>query len=165
MHQPITSLYGPGVVKISKNIFTAEEAVANQIARIPSRKRNNNCFGERKQRWQVTCLIMHERLFYQLKLCVKGAVHLSTHMERTCGNWIYLRVLILLACIHFRDGSKFMRYPGRDYRQGGADFFWEKKRGAKTFFGRKKRGRRPFLKEKKGTRTFFEEKKGGRRVF
>ena len=28
-------------------------------------------------------------------------MHLSTHMERTCGNWIYLRVLILLACIHF----------------------------------------------------------------
>ena len=50
-----------------------------------------------------------------------------------------------------RDQPKFIRYPGREYRQGartfferkkgGYEFFWEKKKGAKTFFGRKKRGR------------------------
>ena len=48
-------------------------------------------------------------------------------------------------------------YPGQDFRQGGTDFFWEKKGrlifflGEKTFFGRKK-----------GGDDFFGGKRGGK---
>ena len=46
---------------------------------------------------------------------------------------------------HFRDGSKFIRYPGRDHRQGGGDFSSKKIRGAKTFFQKKIRGAKTFF--------------------
>ena len=49
---------------------------------------------------------------------------------------------------------------GWDYRQGGRDFFREKKRGAKSFFGRKKGGEDFFWEKKMGRVLFFEGKKG-----
>ena len=50
-----------------------------------------------------------------------------------------------------RDRPKFIRYPGRDYRQGAQTFFERKKGGLRVFFGRKK-----------GGKTFFGRKKRGR---
>ena len=64
-----------------------------------------------------------------------------------------------------RECPKFMGNPGRVYRQGGKDFFQEKKRGAKTFFGEKKGGQVFFSRAKKGGKVFFEGEKGGQKVF
>ena len=65
-----------------------------------------------------------------------------------------------LPLIIVRERAKFMRNPGRVYRQGAQTFFerekrgrrfiWGEKKGTKIFFGRKKRGQGLFLKEKKG---------------
>ena len=57
-----------------------------------------------------------------------------------------------------RERAKFIRNPGRDYRQGGTDFF-ERKREAKIFWG-EKRGQKLFWREKRG-QGLFEGKKGG----
>ena len=87
----------------------------------------------------------------------RGGAVISTLPHSICS--------ILYILITFRDRPKFIRYPGRDYRQGGADFFWEKKGGLRFFLGEKKGGVDFFWKKKKGARTFFGRKKGGRTVF
>ena len=53
-----------------------------------------------------------------------------------------------------RECPKFMGNPGRVYRQGGKDFFQEKKGGQKLFFGGKK-GASFFSRAKKGGKVFF----------
>ena len=58
-----------------------------------------------------------------------------------------------------------MGNPGRVYRQGGKDFFQEKKRGAKTFFGGKKGGQVFFSRAKKGGKVFFWGRKRGAESF
>ena len=60
-----------------------------------------------------------------------------------------------------REGPKFVRYPGRDYRQGSTDNFREKKRGAKIFFCDKKGGKDIFGKINNGKRIFLKEEKRG----
>ena len=49
--------------------------------------------------------------------------------------------------VPFRDGSKFIGYPGRAHRQGGEDFFSKKIRGAETFFRKKLGGRELFFEK------------------
>ena len=65
----------------------------------------------------------------------------------------------------FRERAKFMRNPGRDYRQGGTDFFLREKKGGEDLFGEKKKGAKIFFGRKKGAGTFFEGKNVGRIVF
>ena len=64
-----------------------------------------------------------------------------------------------------REGAKFVRNPGRVYRQGAETFFESKKEGLRFFGGEKKGGKDFFGEEKKGAKSFFEGKKGGRIVF
>ena len=54
------------------------------------------------------------------------------------------------------DGSKFIRYMGRDHRKGGR---------AKTIFFQKKLGGRRLFSKKLGGEDFFRKKLGGRRFF
>ena len=54
-----------------------------------------------------------------------------------------------------------MRNPGRDYRQGGTDFFLEKKGGQRFIWGEKKGGKDFFWEKKRGQGLFLKEKKGG----
>ena len=72
----------------------------------------------------------------RMSLSTQNQLFQSSFLKRCCDQLLFVNsfkdnMIVFpretFGNLLFRDGSKFIGYPGRDYRQGGEDFFFRKK--------------------------------------